>query len=301
MGRFRHFLDVTDPRTLFVTDLPKYQKLLADYKEGVRAPETTDDDLWYAKKVVDSVIHPVTGEVLPWPVRMSAIAPVNIPIVYFMLTATSPTAQLFLQWLNQTYNSACNYYNRSGAEISMSALGEAYGLAVAASCGLAYGLGKAIQKAPPSIKRFGVLVPYLAVASANVSNVCFTRKAEITDGVPVVDEEGNVRGISKTAGLKGVVQSAGTRATLLPMACMLLPPVVMGGLNRMGLSKVGGKVRLGVELAVIYASLQLALPGAIAVFPQRTLYQPKDLEPEFHSLKDSMGRPVTALYANKGL
>ena len=84
----------------------------------------------------------MTGEPIPAAFRMSAIAPVNIPIVYLMITATGMPAQLFMQWFNQTYNSACNYYNRSGADISWRALAEAYGLAVAASCSLAYGFGQ---------------------------------------------------------------------------------------------------------------------------------------------------------------
>jgi hypothetical protein len=51
-------------------------------------------------------IHPVTGETIPVLFRMSAIAPVNIPIVYCMLSARSIQTQLLLQWVNQTYNSA---------------------------------------------------------------------------------------------------------------------------------------------------------------------------------------------------
>jgi hypothetical protein len=34
-------------------------------------------------------------------------------------------------------------------------------------------MGKAFERAPPSVKRFGVLIPMLATAAANCSNIGF--------------------------------------------------------------------------------------------------------------------------------
>ncbi len=39
----------------------------------------------------------------------------------------------------------------------------------------------------------------------------------------------------------------------------------------------------------------------VSVILQTTTYDPKELEPEFHDLKDSRGQPVRSLFANKGL
>lgn len=45
---------------------------------------------------------------------MSAIAPVNIPIVWGMLVCPPTNTQLtlFLHFINQSYNTGCNYFNR---------------------------------------------------------------------------------------------------------------------------------------------------------------------------------------------
>lgn len=52
-GRFRHFLDVIDPRTLFTSDLKLQNsiKLLDLYKQGNLPPNITNADLWNAQKI----------------------------------------------------------------------------------------------------------------------------------------------------------------------------------------------------------------------------------------------------------
>ena len=60
------------------------------------------------------------------------------------------------------------------------------------ACAFAYGLGKAIERAPPVVKKFGVIIPLLATSAANISNIGFTRIDEIVTGTPVTDEEGKV-------------------------------------------------------------------------------------------------------------
>jgi hypothetical protein len=54
MGRLRHFLDVTDVRTLFVTDeqLKKAKKLIEEYKKKGQPPirRQEAEQLWKAKK-----------------------------------------------------------------------------------------------------------------------------------------------------------------------------------------------------------------------------------------------------------
>jgi sideroflexin-5 len=74
LGRFYHNLDLVDPRTLLVTKegLKREQELLEAYKKLGKLPAgKTDDDLWWAKKVRDSMVHPDSGEVIPRPFRMS--------------------------------------------------------------------------------------------------------------------------------------------------------------------------------------------------------------------------------------
>jgi len=178
---------------------------------------------------------------------------------------------------------------------------KAYGLAVGSACALAYGLGKAYERAPPSVKKWGVLIPCLATAAANVSNLVFTRMDEAISGTVVTDAEGKEWGKSKTAGLTGVGQTAVTRAVMLPTSCLLLPPAVEALAAKAGLVPQGKLPLTMFRLALIYLALQGALPAALAVFPQRVTYDVSELEEPFRHLKDSQGRPITTLHSNKGL
>lgn len=215
-GRYQQFVDVTNPLGLFnsTNTILESQKIIADYKaSGVM--KYSSEEMWAHKKIMDAAVHP-SGDIIPTFARVSAIAPVNIPLVWAMLgtPASNVPLTMFLQWLNQSYNTACNYYNRSGNDMSMTETAkvrhyychycqmlyivqcnimQAYGLAVASACGFAYGLGEMVKRGGPRLKSLGVLVPLVSVSAANVSNLAFTRMSEITDGAPVTDIDGNVR------------------------------------------------------------------------------------------------------------
>lgn len=75
----------------------------------------------------------------------------------------------------------------------------------------------------------------------------------------------------------------------------------MGSLGLMRLLPKNKTGYLLVELAVIYASLQAALPAALAVYPQTAKIPVVDLETKFQKLLDENEKPYKFLYANKGL
>jgi hypothetical protein len=194
-GRLQHFVALTDPRTLLYSDtqINEYRGYLNAFKStGVKTG--SDAEMWKYRQVVESAVHPVTEEILFPLVRVSAIAPVNIPIVFAMIAcpASNVPVTMFLHWLNQSYNTACNYANRSGKAMDMEATAKAYGLAVSSACIFAYGLGKAVERGPPILKRVGIIIPVIATAAANISNVGFTRIDEVMNGAPVSDADGNV-------------------------------------------------------------------------------------------------------------
>ena len=118
--------------------------------------------------------------------RMSSFVLVNLPVAAGMLIhgPTSTLASVFWQFINQSVNAACNYTNRSGAEVDWSGLVKSYALACGVSCGLAYSAGKIIER-NPGMRRFGIVVPYFAVISASTANMFFSRLDEWTVGVPV--------------------------------------------------------------------------------------------------------------------
>jgi hypothetical protein len=195
-GRLRHFVDVCDASTLFYSTgtVLEAQNIIKKYQEtGMKCG--SDSDMWGYRKLVDAAVHPVTGEIIPHPFRVSAIAPVNIPIVFLMLQipASNVPGTLFMHWFNQSYNTACNYANRSGADQPLEQIAKAYSLAVGSACTFAYGLGRLFRRMPPSMQRLSFVIPCVATAAANVSNLGFTRASEITDGAPVRDSTGQVR------------------------------------------------------------------------------------------------------------
>lgn len=194
--RFKSFVNTTDPRTLLYSD-----ERVRSAQEALKNPSHyTEEEINFSKKLVNAAVHPVTNDIIPKPFRVSAISPVNIPIVFAMLSvpATNIPGTLFLHFVNQSYNTACNYANRSGANQPLSDILVAYSLAVSSACGLAYGMGKFIEKngKNPVVRRLGILVPLVATAAANISNIVFTRMDEIKNGAILKDQYGDVSVIS---------------------------------------------------------------------------------------------------------
>lgn len=303
-GRVRNVLDKIDTRLLLVTDaeLQRCQRLLEEFKSGKRAKDVTDADLWQARRVVEGIIHPVTGEKMFIVGRMSAFVLVNMPVAAGMLIhgPTSTWAAVFWQMVNQSNNVICNYVNRSGANVDWNGLLQSYGLALSVSCGLALAAGKIMER-NPRLKRFGIIVPYFAVISASSANMFFSRMKEWTDGVPVFDHEGVERGLSAAAGLEGVVRTVSTRSVIIPMPLLFFPPLLMQALRTVPAVAARLALLTAAELSIIAVCLQGALPLVLAMQPARMELQAVALEPRFHGLRDSKGVEVHVLYANKGL
>lgn len=130
----------------------------------------------------------------------------------------------------------------------MSELAASYCLAVAASCGLAVGLGRA-SKTVPMLKGLPpALVSYVAVAAAGCSNIAFSRQKELREGAPVTDETGRVHGNSITAGRSVVLQTVLSRGMFIPMPVLLLPHAIMQGLARLRMVPKNPRLKLGLEV-----------------------------------------------------
>ena len=203
--RLCYYIKVTNPFSLAYSDeeVLSARKLLQLRKEGLANNESDISMISSSivskpnvdlQNIVDAAIHPVTSEVIPRLFRMSAIAPVNIPIVFAMLTCppTNVAGTLFLHVLNQSYNAACNYANRPGSKQSDQQLLTAYLLAVSSACTIAVGLGRMVTRGPAFMKKYSFIIPCVATSFANVSNICFMRQDEILSGTEVFDDKGNV-------------------------------------------------------------------------------------------------------------
>ncbi|XP_059973532.1 sideroflexin-5 isoform X3 [Mesoplodon densirostris] len=252
-GRFRHFLDIIDPRTLFVTErrLREAVQLLEDYKHGTLRPGVTNEQLWSAQKIKQAILHPDTNEKIFMPFRMSGYIPFGTPIVVGLLLPNQTLAStVFWQWLNQSHNACVNYANRNATKVGLNVL-----------------VQKANKFTPATrllVQRF---VPFPAVASANICNVVLMRYGELEEGIDVLDGDGNLVGSSKIAARHALLETALTRV-VLPMPILVLPPIVMSMLEKTALLQARPRLLLPVQSLVCLAAFGLALPLAISLFPQ---------------------------------
>ncbi|XP_062578380.1 sideroflexin-5-like [Saccostrea cucullata] len=302
-GRLRHFFDVIDPRTLFTSkeELQRSIKLLDDFAKNRLPPNVTNKELWEAQKIKQAIIHPDTGEKVFMPFRMSGFVPFGSPMVVGLLLPNQTIAStIFWQWINQSHNACVNYANRNATSptpISRFLLG--YAGAVTTAVSIAVGLNVLIQKAnkfnPATkllIQRF---VPFPAVACASTCNLLLMRNSELSTGIEVQDHNGNVIGKSKVAAEKALMETAVTRM-FLPAPILVIPPVIMSVLEKTVLFKKYPRINLPIHAAVVTICFGLALPVAIAIFPQYSKISTSHLEPEIQKLTNE-----TTLIYNKGL
>ncbi|KAL5021406.1 hypothetical protein ScPMuIL_000561 [Solemya velum] len=302
-GRWRHFLDVIDPSTLFTSEdeLKSSIKLLEDYKNGIVPAGITDRALWEAQKTKQAIIHPDTGEKVFMPFRMSGFVPFGAPMVVGMLLP-NPTMPkiIFWQWLNQSHNAAVNYSNRNASKptpVTRFLMG--YFGAVSSAVSIALGLNMFISRASNfsagtkmMIQKF---VPFPAVATANICNVVLMRNNELAVGIDVVDKNEKVVGTSKVAAKKALFETALTRV-FLPAPILLIPPVIMSMFEKTRLLRNNPRLHLPFNALTCTATFAFALPLAIALFPQYSQIATADLEPEFKNLTQE-----ETLFYNKGL
>uniref|UniRef100_H2YZY8 Sidoreflexin n=1 Tax=Ciona savignyi TaxID=51511 RepID=H2YZY8_CIOSA len=302
-GRFKHFLNVIDPRTLLTTknELEDSLSLLNSYENGSLPQNVTDARLWNAQKIKQAIIHPDTGDKIPMPFRMSGYVPFGTPIVIGLLLPNQTlVSTVFWQWLNQSHNACVNYCNRNATQnTSMSDFISGYVGAVSSAVGIALGLNALVKRSTKLspltrslVQRF---VPFPAVATASVCNVVLMRHSELSTGIEVTDANDNVVGISKKAAKKALVETAMTRA-FLPAPILLIPPVIMTMLERTKWFPRYPRLNLPAQAVLVTASFGLALPLAIALFPQKSQISVEELEPEI-----KIKTKEVALYYNKGL
>lgn len=286
-------------RTLFVSasGLEQAKQLVSSYKKGEQRSMTPE--LWQAKKIVDSTLHPDTGQPVLLPFRMSSFVIVNLIVTAGMLTPNLSTAgTLAWQVTNQSLNVAINASNANkSSPLSTATLVKSYLLAVSASCSVALGLNAMVPrlKVTPNARMIlGRLVPFAAVASAGALNVFLMRSEEIRRGIDVfpVQSEGEKTareksgrevpslGKSKKAATLAVGETAISRV-LNATPIMVLPPLILVRLEKQEWLKRRPRMVLPVNLGLILTTSIFALPLALAAFPQRQAIDVDKLEDEF--------------------
>ncbi|KAI0528000.1 sideroflexin-5 [Xylaria bambusicola] len=303
-GRVRHTASITDPRTLLAgkRGLEDAKTLVMKYKQG-EIKEMTPE-LWKAKKIVDSTIHPDTGKPVLLPFRMSCFALSNLVVTAGMLTpGLSNTGTILWQITNQSLNVAINNANANkSTPLSYSKIAQSYFLAVGASCSVAVGLNSLVprlKRVTPSTKLIlSRLVPFAAVASAGFLNVLLMRGEEMRVGIDVypvlsaadkekLAAEGRAEsdvaslGKSRRAATVAVGETALSRV-LNSTPIMVVPPLILVRLQRTQWLRSNPRMTLPVNLGLILGMSYIALPLALAAFPQRQKISAESLEEEFH-------------------
>ncbi|XP_067374943.1 sideroflexin-5b isoform X3 [Channa argus] len=235
------------------------------------------------------------------PFRMSGYVPFGTPIVIGLLLPNQTVVSTIIwQWLNQSHNACVNYANRNATKpMPASKFFQGYVGAVTSAVSIAVGLNVLIQKAnklsPATrmiIQRF---VPFPAVASANICNVALMRHSELSEGIDVLDNNGNVVGSSKIAARHAIMETAFTRV-VLPMPIFVLPPIIMSYLERLRFLQRNRRLLLPIHGVVCLVTFGLSLPVAISLFPQISQIDVSCLEPEI-----AMATDCKTVTYNKGL
>lgn len=285
-GRVRHLFEACSPLTLFYSSesIRSAQQQLQSYARGEKP---LDEQFWIAKQLVDSSVHPDTGEIVFLPFRMSCNVLSNLVITAGMLTPNlSLGGTVFWQWANQSLNVAVNYANANkSAPISTSELLKSYGIAVASSVSIALGLKPLISNmrgVRPQAKLVLMrLIPFAAVVTAGLVNVGVMRSQEILRGITVHDVETNEDlGVSRRAAVRAVGETALSRA-INATPIMVVPAMTLLRLQQGPLKNASRKFTSVFNLGLIATTAFLVLPFALAVFPQRRVMSGDKLEPQF--------------------
>ncbi|XP_044739152.1 sideroflexin-2-like, partial [Chrysoperla carnea] len=292
-GRFRHYLWITDCRTVLESNetLDKAKELYYQYKDGQEPEGTTREQILYAKKLFESSFHPDTHEKQNVFGRMSFQVPGNSILSGIMLTFYKSTpAVVFWQWFNQSFNALVNYTNRNAnAPITDTQLFVAYVSATTIAVAVATILKSALCRANPVIQRY---VPMAAITAANCVNAPLMRQSEILNGIDLNDENGNPVNIkSKIAPIKGISEVVISRIAMSAPGSLLIPLLMEKcWMKRLKL------LHMPIQVLLMGAFLIFSTPMGCALFPQNCSirsstvekYEPK----EFAKLKKAFGKKI---------
>jgi hypothetical protein len=134
-----------------------------------------------------------------------------------------------------------------------------------------------------------------AVACDGATNLALIRFKEMQTGIMVTNEDKSQEfGLSKKAAAKAILQTAESRVALAFIVVMSPASTFyfLDLLGKLPKSKMG---KTSLEIGTCIVGLMVALPTAIALFPQHSSLEASKMEPEFQD------KGETVFYFNKGL
>ncbi|MES1910778.1 MAG: hypothetical protein MHM6MM_003310 [Cercozoa sp. M6MM] len=302
--RVRRNFHLIDPRTLLVSDdqINECRDLLNRHAQG---EHVAHEDLFRARKVVQALVHPDTQETVFRPLSAAAIVPVNVSLDTVMIMARTPAQIVFAQWLNQTYNALHYRANRNASNSASNALLLAsYVGATSSAVAAALVLNRLSKRLPQNTGMLVCrLIPFGAVAAADLLNLAVMRHDEYMNGVQVFDKEGQVLGVSRVAGAYAVGACV-TGRILAAAPILILPNLTMHYLEQRTRlfssvpKRFRGVARTAVTLGLVATMLQISVPLSFGIFRQRAQLPLAVLEP---GLRGNAEPGVSFAHFNKGI
>lgn len=302
--RLATLLRRNDPRMMFV-GRKQVEESIQVMSEAAAAPGgVSAERLAKAEVLVAATAHP-SGYMIPAPLRTSAFAWMNMPLVITMLGATEAWQLVFLQLVNQAYNACFNLANgaQGASGVRRRIIFRNFAVASVVSCLIAVvgvEVANVLNIRNPMLRW---IVPYLSVVSADIVNLVFARIEELTDGVMLSDVRGHDLGVkSRAAGRAAVMKALLTRSLLMPLLA-LLAPTFIGMVPWILFPQWASPTsRVMVDLVIILATLWAGLPACMALFPGTLRMPLRQLEKEVQrEVLLASPTPPDAVYVYRGL
>lgn len=234
---------------------------------------------------MQGTVHPDTNQPLPWTMRITSFLPANIPInMGFILSAPTLRNVMFWQVFNQTFNAQFNYGNANASSPQTSQdIMKSYFMATGTAVTVALCFRQLLANISATstgakLIMLNAITATAASALAGSANNWIMRSKERETGIDVIDPAtGESCGKSQACATWAVKQTAISRIFMaLPIS---LPAFALIGIEKAGLMPTNKYAQLAVQIGLICGQLLLAVPLAMAAFPQFSSIKATDLEP----------------------
>uniref|UniRef100_A0A1I7X1A8 Sideroflexin-2 n=1 Tax=Heterorhabditis bacteriophora TaxID=37862 RepID=A0A1I7X1A8_HETBA len=143
------------------------------------------------------------------------------------------------------------------------------------------------KTAPPLVGR---LVPFVAVCVANAINIPLMRRRELTEGIDIVDSNGNKLGQSKSVAFWAITQVVISRIGMAAPTFALIP-VIVNALEKKPYFKLRPHLFGPLQTVLCGIILSVSTPLGCAFFPQITPLSVTSLESELQTKINSFPNP----------
>ncbi|XP_029466375.1 sideroflexin-4 isoform X2 [Rhinatrema bivittatum] len=286
LQRLLHWLDILNPSLLLASDGEiKNSIILLDSVAEPGRDSTHDGKVKEAWNLNLCSVHPDTGNIIPVPFRPPALLLVAAPLFIFHLYSAGFNAA------NGNATSVEKAFPQKQALLCIGAV--SFGACSGATPQILLSRYSLHKPALQTFFRSLLPVPLHTLLSA--FNLAVVRATEVDNGIQVVDKDGSVIGVSKTAGAKAIKETAISRAALIGTTA-LLPNLVAWILKRTRFMQRNTFALAPVRVMTAALTFATMIPVSFSLFPRTGTIMRADLEEEIQSSTQQ-----AELFYNRGL